>query len=105
MQGSRQETTRLVQAIGLASRLFYDWTEGQMALGEIVVRQSSDGYQDADILVNASNVLRPNAVIGGIVSTPTVDVSPTISITYQPGQIVMGSRWNRYGKPPGEPIA
>ena len=35
--------------------------------------------------------LRPNAIIGGSVSTPTLDVSPGISITYQPGKIYMGS--------------
>ena len=61
--------------------------------------RTADGWQpwrDADIRIYASNRLRPNADIGGVVITTTIDVSNT-NITYQPGQIRMPALWNRYG--------
>jgi hypothetical protein len=87
-----------------ASDFLYAFTDGQFALGRIQVQQSYDGWEDADLQLHANNIFQPRADIGGIVLTDTVDLDPSLSITYAPGQMYMGSHWNRYGKPPGEEV-
>lgn len=85
---------------GLSVRL----TDGQFALGTVTVRQSYEGWDAADIKLHTSNVLHPNATIGGIVLTDTVDIQPTVDVTYTPGSIFMGSYWNRFGTPPNQEV-
>jgi hypothetical protein len=87
-----------------ASEYLYDFTDGQFALGRVTVRQSYEGWDDADIKLHTSNVLHPNATIGGIVLTDTADIAPTVDITYTPGSIFMGSYWNRFGTPPNQEV-
>ena len=87
-----------------ASDYLYDFTDGQFALGTVTVRQSYEGWDDADIKLHTSNVLHPNATIGGIVLTDTADIAPTVDITYTPGSIFMGSYWNRFGTPPNQEV-
>ncbi len=82
----------------------YDITEGQMALGEVTVYQSLDNWDDVDVHLYGSNTLRPNAIIGGVVSTYTADLNPVIDIVYEPGTLDMGSQWNRFGVPPGQQV-
>ena len=82
------------------SELLYDWTNGQAALGKITVYQNRDHWNDAHIRIYASNHLRPNAAMGGVVSQTASDPSAPI-INYEPGQVAMGSIWNRYGDPSG----
>ena len=94
----------LADNIRRASDYFYDFSEGQFALGDVTVQQVYDGWDQADVRLYLSNINRPNSVVGGIVSTPTVDISPAITLTYQPGAISMGKAWNRYQAPPGQPI-
>ncbi|RME48233.1 MAG: hypothetical protein D6796_06590, partial [Caldilineae bacterium] len=81
-----------------ASRYLYDFTNGQAALGNVVVTQNGDGWAFAHVVVHATNRLRPYAVQGGIVVTPTVDPQHA-DILYSPGQVHMGATWNRYGTP------
>ena len=81
-----------------ASEHLYDFTDGQVALGEIVVNQDADNWGYAHIVVHANNGLRPYAYIGGIVLTETLDADHN-EIFYAPGQVHMGSIWNRYGTP------
>jgi hypothetical protein len=88
-----------------ASNYLYKFTEGQFALGTVTVRQMYEGWDGSHIKYHTSNVLHPNAAIGGIVLTDTFDISPTVAITYSRGSIFMGSYWNRFGKPPGEPVS
>jgi len=86
-----------------ASAYLYDFTNGQVALGNVQVHQNADHWGYAHIAVQASNRLRPFASIGGLL---TDFVTETLSIdgqehtlTYGPGQIRMGATWNRYGDP------
>lgn len=98
-----------------ASELLYDWTNGQVALGNVRVYHDarrntlpdgSSAWNNAHIRIYASNRLRPNADQGGIISqafsetitlTRTVPVTTSRVITYLPGQVRMGATWNRYG--------
>jgi hypothetical protein len=85
-----------------ASEYVYDFTDGQVALGRVSVFQNGDEWGYANVVVNANNRLRPFAAQGGIVVTDTVDPDHTIlpdKIVYGPGQVAMGSVWNRYGNP------
>ncbi|NJM42097.1 MAG: hypothetical protein HC853_15775 [Anaerolineae bacterium] len=82
-----------------ASQYLYDFTNGQMALGDVTVTQNGEGAADANILVRANNRLRPYATQGGIVISTTADPSPALKINYDPGQVTMGASWNRYGTP------
>ena len=79
-----------------ASELVYDWTNGQIAFGKIQVYQDQQHWNEADIRVYASNQLRPNAFLGGILETAIADTDD-INTTYVPGQINMSATWNRYG--------
>jgi len=83
-----------------ASELLYDWTNGQAALGRVTVYHDRDHWLDAHVRIYSSNRLRPSAVQGGIVSAVVTDPI-TSTITYVPGQVHMGSVWNRYGDPGG----
>ena len=78
------------------SRHLYDFTNGQMALGTIQIYHNGEQREEADVVIHATNRLRPFTVIGGVVITPTHD--PLLpDITYDPGQVHMGAVWNRYG--------
>ncbi len=82
-----------------ASEFLYDFTDGQVALGDVWVYQNADVWAGSHINIHATNRLRPYATIGGVVITDTVQhVIPELSdISYNIGQIHMGSTWNRYG--------
>ena len=83
-----------------ASRHLYAITDGQFALGRVTVRQRYEGWEGADFQLYASNTLQPKAIIGGVVAAETPDINPSIPISYAPGEISMGSYWNRFGSPP-----
>ncbi len=81
-----------------ASKHLYDFTDGQVALGKITIHQNADDWAYSDVLVHATNRLRPFAVQGGIVLKPTVDPQRP-DVVYDTGQVHMGATWNRYGTP------
>ncbi|MGD9101421.1 MAG: hypothetical protein PVF45_13150, partial [Anaerolineae bacterium] len=81
-----------------ASQFLYDFTDGQVALGQVTVHQNADYWLPSHVAVQATNRLRPFAVQGGIVLTPTVDPQRD-DIVYDAGQVRMGATWNRYGSP------
>ncbi len=81
-----------------ASQYLYDFTDGQVALGDVTVTQNADDWAYAEVVIQANNSLRPWANQGGIVLSPTVDLQHP-EIVYDSGQVVMGSTWNRYGEP------
>ena len=87
-----------------AANFLYAFTNGQFTLGNVRIQQSYDGWAATNFKLNVSNTFQPRANIGGVVLTDTVDLSSTVVMTYAPGSIYMGSYWNRYGKPPYEPI-
>ena len=102
VQGDPQYADWLEGALIAAGRYLYEFTEGQLTLGKITVSQTMDGWEDADVRLLANNSLRPNAAIGGVVDMERVD--PLSQVTYQPGQVYMGSYWNRYAVPPNQPV-
>jgi hypothetical protein len=103
LEGDSSYKASLVDKLVKASDYFYDFTDGQMALGRVTVYQNYDQWGEADVRLYASNSLRPSAVIGGVIDALVVD--PLVQeITYYPGHIFMGSAWNRFGvvKAPGD---
>jgi len=87
-----------------ASELLYDWSNGQAALGNVTIYHDREHWSEAHIRIYASNRLRPNAALGGLVPTlmtETVALSTTRVITYAPGQVHMAATWNRYGESSG----
>ncbi len=84
------------------SALIYDWSNGQAALGRIRIYQNRDHWNEAHLRIYATNRLRPNADLGGVVSdvvseTITNSLGITNTISYVPGQVRMGASWNRFG--------
>ncbi|MEZ4869924.1 MAG: FG-GAP-like repeat-containing protein [Caldilineaceae bacterium] len=108
---ARKDTQYLAQLeldLRRASELLYDWSNGQMALGEVTVYHDApnipevNGFQpwrDAHIRIYATNRLRPSASQGGVVDDAfAVKISSTKTITFTAGQVRMGAVWNRYGE-------
>ncbi|MBV7333441.1 VCBS repeat-containing protein [Chloroflexi bacterium TSY] len=81
------------------STALYDWTNGQVALGNVTVYQDRERWDEADIRIYASNQIRPTAHRGGIVSETMVLTDPAFSqpITVTQGEVRIGPVWNRYG--------
>ncbi len=105
VQGDAAKEAWLREAFTRTANLVYDFTDGQVTLGNIIVYQSEDQWNDANLKLHMSNSLQPNAHIGGVVSTTVEEIiSPTLTLDYEPGSIFMGSYWNRYGAPPNQPI-
>ena len=97
-RNDRQFLNQLQFDLLRTSELIYDWSNGQAALGQINVYHDQEQWLAADVQIYASNKLRPNAVQGGMVSEVITDVTDVSTVTYGPGQIRMGSSWNRYGE-------
>jgi hypothetical protein len=81
-----------------AAEHFYDFSDGQATLGEVFVFHDAENWQTAHMRIYATNRLRPNATVGGFV-TSTITDTEVPTITYQAGQIRMPPTWNRYGDP------
>jgi hypothetical protein len=89
---------QLVFDLERASEHLYDFTNGQVALGEVAVSQDADDWAFSHIVVHATNRLRPFAIQGGALITQTVDPEHS-DIIYDIGQVHLGATWNRYGTP------
>jgi hypothetical protein len=81
-----------------ASRYLYDFTDGQVALKEVVVHQNGDQWVTSDVVIYATNRMRPLAVQGGLVLTDTADRGG-LDLVYEMGQVRMGATWNQFGDP------
>ena len=111
-----QYLAQLKDDLRRASEVLYDWSNGQLALGDITVYEEprripeSQGFQpwrDAHIRIYASNNLRPSSAIGGIVSQEIPDPDKK-EISYWPGQLFMGANvepLRRYAGQPGRRLA
>lgn len=104
IEGDANYKAELRNNILLASQQFYDFTNGQMALGTVTVHQNYEAWDDADVWLFANNNLRPEADIGGMVETETVDpfwdgTGDKHKLVYEPGRAYMGATWNRFGLP------
>ena len=105
LEGDPAFKDRLKQVILQGSDAFYDYTDGQFALGTVTIYQGYENWDNANIWFHASNTFRPLSHVKGEVSVETADpMSPTVDLTYAPGHIFMGSHWNRYGFPPSQPV-
>ncbi|HSD82754.1 MAG TPA: LamG-like jellyroll fold domain-containing protein, partial [Anaerolineae bacterium] len=92
---------QLENDLAKASTYLYDFTNGQVALGQVTVHQNADDWLSSQVAVYATNRLRPLAVQGGLVTEPITDPQRS-NIAYTPGQVRMGAVWNRYGEPGGD---
>ena len=104
LEGDPTYKAQLLANLLLASDKFYDFTNGQMALGTITVHQNYENWDAADVWLFASNSMRPEAEIGGMVDVSTVDpfwdgTGNKHKLVYEPGRAYMGATWNRYGLP------
>lgn len=96
---------RLSDDLERASELLFDWTNGQAALGEINIYHERQNWDEADIRILASNRQRPNADLGGVVTTQITDTvnivrageSITDTVSYLSGRVRMPVLWNRFG--------
>ncbi|MFN8494257.1 MAG: hypothetical protein U0350_42050 [Caldilineaceae bacterium] len=104
VEGDPNRAAWLRAQITHAADALYAFTNRQFTLGTVRIQQSYDGWDQTNLKLHLNNTFQPRANIGGIVTTATVDLMPTVAMTYTPGNIFMGSYWNRYGKPPGELI-
>ena len=101
---ARQETAYIAQLksnLERTSELLFDWTDGQMALGNITIYHNRAQWEDADVQILANNRYGPNADLGGLIAgtltkTVMVDTNP-VTVTYRAGQVRMGATWNRWG--------
>jgi hypothetical protein len=86
-----------------SSQILYDLTNGQVALGQVRIYHNRENWNNADVVIQAGNSIRPAAILGGVVTTPTNDVgvSGVITNAFVPGQVRMGATWTRFGDPGG----
>jgi len=96
-----------------ASELLFKVTHGQVALGRVDVLPAKTGWQQADLVLYASNNMRPSAAIGGIVregamgetvftNVDTQAPKKTVAAAYVPGQVRMGTAWDPFGEEAGD---
>ncbi|MCX6043694.1 MAG: hypothetical protein NT075_01170 [Chloroflexi bacterium] len=104
VEGDPARAAWLRESLVNAAHYLYAFTNGQFTLGKVRIQQSYDGWDATNLKLHVNNVFQPRAVIGGSVLTDTVDLSPTVAMTYTPGNIYMGSAWNRFGTPPDQPV-
>lgn len=92
---------RLRQHLQQTSAALYDWSNGQVALGQVTVYQNREQWETADIRLYASNQLRPVANRGGVVDETRVLMDPRLTqpITATRGEVRIGTVWSRYGEP------
>jgi len=67
-------TNQISQAVQHASNYLYDLTDGQMALGRVVIYDEGGFWAEADIQISASNDQHPYAYVGGLVADETFQV-------------------------------
>ncbi len=102
---ARQDTSFLKQLefdLGRTSEFLYDWTNGQVALGNITLYHNREHWNDAHVRLYGTNGLHPNADQGGVVrsslvETATSNLGVTNTVTYRPGQVRMAAVWSRFG--------
>lgn len=101
--------TQLENDLQRAGQILYDLTDGQALIERLTIYQARQKWQEADLIIQASNSQRPAAMAGGIVTTPTHDIgigpgltqTTIITDAYVPGQVRMGPTWSRFGDPGG----
>ncbi|MFZ4663362.1 MAG: FG-GAP repeat domain-containing protein [Caldilineaceae bacterium] len=96
--------TQLQNDIRRTSQILYDVTNGQAALGRVRIYHDKGFWGTANVVITANNDQRPNAILGGSVTTPVNDVdlnNTLIQDAYVPGQVRIGATWNRFGDPDG----
>lgn len=106
LEGDPAYKAVLTQRLIDASNHLYRFTDGQFALGQITVYQNYARWNDpqTDLWLHASNAMRPLSYIKGEVDVPTPDPNPGVEFVYEPGNMYIGSEWNRFGVPPTQPL-
>ncbi len=98
--------SQLKSDLARTSELLFTASGGQIALGPVAIYQDKENWDFADVRIYATNRLRPNAIIGGVVGDVITDSlslqanNPILpALIYAPGQVRMGAVWNRFGNP------
>jgi hypothetical protein len=101
---------RLKNDLLRTSNYLYDWTDGQIALGTVLIYQNKEQWYDvrdaagritrkgADVRIYATNRLRPSASQGGVARQEFADPDAPEQV-YEPGPVQIGAVWNRDGSP------
>jgi hypothetical protein len=90
----------LKQGLRQTAAYLYSYSEGQLALGKVTIYSGGDRWEAADLRVLASNSYRPSAFVGGIVDSPTQNISATSGLTatvFYPATILLGRAWDGRG--------
>ena len=102
---ARQDTTYMTELksnLERASELLFDWSNGQMALGNIEIYHNRYKWEEADVQILVNNRYGPNADKGGIVTgivTETLILdSISVTPTYSTGKVRIGATWSRSGE-------
>ncbi len=100
LEGNPAYKTKLAADLVSAADFLYDFTNGQMTLGNITVYQDSENWDMADVWLYANNNFRPWADAGGVVTSITPDPEHgSEGLSYLPGHVYMGATWNRFHLP------
>jgi len=106
---------QLEEDIKRASDILFDLSNGYMSFGNVKIYNDGGNWTapTTDVRIYATNDLRPNANLGGIVTTTISEtvwipdpntgerVAKIIPDAIRPGLINIGATWNRYGNPDG----
>jgi hypothetical protein len=106
LEGDAAYKAELTQRLIDASDHLYRFTDGQFALGKITVHQNYEQWDEptTDLWLHTSNAMRPLSYIKGDVTGPLPDPNLGVEFVYEPGNMYIGSEWNRYGAPPTQPL-
>jgi len=80
-------------AMQQTSAELYDWTEGQMAIGQVSVNTGGGRWDEADLRFSPANDKRPSAFIGGIVPEP-ITYTGVAEVAYVPAMVYLGRLWD-----------
>ncbi len=90
------------RAVREASAVLYDVTNGQMALGGVHLYHDKERWDDAHVVIYASNGIRPRATMGGIINrtqlSDTMKTGETVADAFVRGQVRMGPNWDPFGQ-------
>ncbi len=96
--------SQLRSDLARTSEFLFNATNGQAALGEVRIFQDKQWWDAVNMRIYASNRIRPSALVGGMTTQPITDVVSLRAqdpvdppVVYGPGQLRIGSVWNRFG--------
>ncbi len=87
-------TAQVETALARAAVDLYDWSEGQLSIGEITVYEDGINWDTADLRFLPANDRRPSAYVGGIVNATTAYAPVNDDYIYTPANAFFGRLWD-----------